>query len=148
VPIAIGTDSHVARSALEEIRLLETSQRLLRQVRCIGAAPQDGEVSTAHRLWSRVLAGGAQAAGASSWGLVAGARADLLVVDLDSPSLLGIPPSHVLDALVFSSPVRPFRDILVAGRWATREHRSALGAQAAAQFASAMHVLWSASPPT
>jgi len=142
VALSLGSDSNVTRSALEELRLLEYSQRLARRVRCVAAAPQEFEPSTAERLWSRVLRGGAAAAGFSAWGLQAGARADLLVVDTSAPSLLGIAPSHALDAMVFSSPNRPFRDVLVAGRWVTREHRTPGAAAIAARFAEAMQELW------
>lgn len=146
VPISLGTDSHITRSAMEELRLLEYAQRLTRRLRCVAAAPQAAEPSTAARLWSRVLQGGGPAAGFALWGLQVGARADLLVVDTATPALLGIPPSHMLDALVFSSPIRPFRDVLVAGRWVTRNH-TADGAKAiASRFVEAMKQIWQEPP--
>jgi formimidoylglutamate deiminase len=147
VPIALGSDSNATRSALEELRLLEYAQRLSRRVRCVAAAPQDNEPATAARLWSRTLAGGAAAAGFARWGLQAGARADLLVVDTAAPALLGIPVGHTLDAMVFSSPNRPFRDVLVAGRWVTRNHRTPAAAHIAQAFTAAMHELWGTQPP-
>jgi len=142
IPLSLGSDSNATRSALEEMRLLEYSQRLARRVRCVAAAPQDHEPATAARLWSRMLAGGAAAAGFARWGLEVGARADLLVVDTAAPALLGIPPTHTLDAMVFSSPNRPFRDVLVAGRWVTREHRTPAAAAVAQRFTAAMQELW------
>ena len=84
----------------------------------------------------------AAAAGFARWGLQTGARADLLVVDAAAPAMLGIPASYTLDAMVFSSPNRPFRDVLVAGRWVTREHRTPGAAAIAARFAEAMQELW------
>jgi len=142
VPIALGSDSNVTRAAMEELRLLEYSQRLSRRLRCVAAAPQQGEPSTAARLWSQVQRGGAAAAGYAHWGLQAGARADLLVIDTEAPALLGVPDSHLLDVLMFSSPIRPFRDVLVAGRWVSRNHRSEHGAAIAQRFAAAMQALW------
>ncbi len=142
VPLCLGTDSHVARSAMEELRLLETVQRLARRTRCIGAAPQQGQDSTAARLFSRVLQGAAGAAGLPGWGLAQGARADLLVIDTASPPLLGIPPEQMLDALVFSSPGRPFRDVLVAGRWVTQDHRSSVADGVGERFVEAMRQIW------
>ncbi|HEY5559872.1 MAG TPA: hypothetical protein VIK49_09110, partial [Steroidobacteraceae bacterium] len=62
------------------------------------------------------------AAGFANWGLRAGARADLLVIDTEDESLLGLPGERLLDALVFSSPSRPWRDVMVAGRWVLRNH--------------------------
>lgn len=142
VPLAIGSDSHATRSAPEELRLLEYSQRLSRRVRCVAAAPQAGQPSTAARLWALALDGGGRAAGFESWGLRAGARADLLVVDMDTPALLGIAPEFALDALTFSSPVRPFRDVMVAGRWVGRNHRIARADRIAQGFVCAMDELW------
>jgi formimidoylglutamate deiminase len=142
VPISLGSDSNATRSALEELRLLEYSQRLARRVRCVAAAPQENQPATAARLWSRTLAGGAAAAGFSRWGLQIGARADLLVVDTAAPAMLGIPSSHTLDAMVFSSPNRPFRDVLVAGRWLTRNHRTPHAADIAQRFSATMQQLW------
>jgi formimidoylglutamate deiminase len=142
VPISLGSDSNATRSAPEELRLLEYSQRLARRVRCVAAAPQENEPSTAARLWNRTQAGGAAAAGFARWGLEPGARADLLVVDTGAPALLGIPAPFTLDALVFSSPNRPFRDVLVAGRWITRDHRTPRAAGIAQRFTAAMQELW------
>ena len=59
------------------------------------------------------------------WGLQAGARADLLVVDLDDASVAGVPPERLLDVLVFSTPGRPWRDVMVAGQWRVSNHRQA-----------------------
>ncbi|MGH8796031.1 MAG: hypothetical protein ACREXI_03165, partial [Caldimonas sp.] len=102
--------------------------------------------SGAERLYRRVLDGGAAAAfGARACGtLVRGARADLLVADTRDPSLIGIPGDHLLDALVFSSPGRPWRDVLVGGRWVVREHRHVHAAAVAGRFEEAMEQLWSA----
>jgi len=142
VSLSLGTDSQITRSALEELRLLEYAQRLTKRARCVAAAPQSGEPSTAERLWSRVLHGGGRAAGFLLWGLQVGARADLLVVDTASPALLGVPASHTLDALAFSSPIRPFRDTLIAGRWVTRNHHTDRAASIAGRFVDAMQQIW------
>ncbi len=142
VPISIGSDSHVTRDALEELRWLDYGQRLALRSRNVAAAPRAGEPSTAQRLFARVLAGGATAAGARRWGLVRGARADALVVDTTEAALLGIPASRLLDALVFSSPGRPWRDVMVAGNWVIRDRRHPRSAAIAARFAAAMQSLW------
>jgi formimidoylglutamate deiminase len=140
VPLAIGSDSHVLRAWPEELRWLEYGQRLLRRQRNVCAAPAQGEPSTAARLFERALAAGGQAAGFARWGLQPGARADLLVLDTTEPGLLGIPPERLLDALVFSGTAAPFRDVMVAGRWALRGPRARHGI--AARFAGAMQRLW------
>jgi formimidoylglutamate deiminase len=142
VPMSIGSDSQVTRSWREELRWLEYGQRLTRRQRNVSAAPAQGEPSTAARLFTRVLQGGGAAAGFERWGLAPGARADLLVVDRSDASLLGVPDAHLLDALVFSSPGRPWRDVMVAGRWQVTNHTHPAATRVAARFEEAMHELW------
>jgi formimidoylglutamate deiminase len=115
--LSIGSDSHVTRDWREELRLLEYGQRLMQRRRNVAAAPEHGTPSTAARLFERTLAGGAAAAGFTAWGLQAGARADLLVIDADDPALEDRRADNLLDTLVFSSPARPFARVMVAGRW-------------------------------
>ncbi|MCB1995304.1 MAG: amidohydrolase family protein, partial [Rhodoferax sp.] len=115
VPMSIGSDSHVGRDWREELRWLDYAQRLLRRQRNVSATP--AQPATAARLFDAALAGGAAAAGFTRWGLVPGARADLLLPDPADPVTAGLPPAHGLDALVFSGPARPFARTMVAGRW-------------------------------
>ena len=118
-PLSLGTDSHVTRSALEELRWLEYGQRLRLQRRNVAAdaaVPPAAEPSTAARLFERVLAGGSAAAGLGRAGLRVGARADLLVLNDEDAAIVGVPASHCLDALVFAAPTQPFAQTWVAGR--------------------------------
>jgi formimidoylglutamate deiminase len=117
VPVSIGSDSHVTRDWREELRLAEYGQRLLHRQRNVLATPLSGEGATAARLFGRAVSAGGAAAGFARWGLEVGARADLLVIDMADSSLHDIAPGHLLDALVFSSPVKPFAMTLVGGRW-------------------------------
>ncbi|MBL8378742.1 MAG: formimidoylglutamate deiminase [Burkholderiales bacterium] len=143
VPLAVGSDSHVIRAWPEELRWLEYGQRLLQRRRNVCAAPEEGEPATAARLFERALKAGGSAAGFAQWGLVKGARADLLVLDAAEPGLMGIPVERQLDALIFSGAAMPFRDVLVAGRWALRAQQPA-GSDPSAAFVAAMHSLWDA----
>ncbi len=136
VALSIGSDSHVTRDWREELRLLEYGQRLLLRQRNIAAAPELESPASAQRLFNCSLGGGATAAGFVSWGLQTGARADLLVVDTSDASLLGLPEEHLLDALVFSSPSCPWRNVMVAGRWVVRGDRHEF--DAAPAFRAAM----------
>lgn len=144
VPLALGSDSQVTRDWPAELRLLEYGQRLQRRERNVAAAPDRGQPAAAARLFERVLAGGGAAAGQGAWGLQPGARADLLVLDTRDAPLLGVPAERVLDALVFSSPGRPFGDVMVAGRWVLRGHRHAQGEAVAARAAAALQALHAA----
>ncbi len=141
VPLTIGSDSQATRDWREELRLLEYTQRLVRRARNVAAAPELGIGSSAERLFARVVAASAGAAGHASWGLVAGARADALVVDTSDPALCGVAQRKMLDALVFSSPTLPWKDVVVGGRWCIRagKHRSA--AAIARRYAAAVDAL-------
>jgi len=105
--LALGSDSHVCRQWPAELRLLEDGQRLALRQRNVAAAPQLGLDATAARLFNRHLSGGAMAAGFDTWGLVPGARADLLVVDTQADGLAGVPAGHVLAALGFAPDAPP-----------------------------------------
>ena len=144
VPIAIGSDSHVGRCWREELRWLDYGQRLALHRRNVSAAPAEGQPATAQRLFTRALHAGAAACGEGRWGLVVGARADALLADPADPALLGIPSDRWLDAQVFSSPVRPWQAVMVAGRWVIRDHRHPQQGAIAQRFEAAMSALWRA----
>ncbi len=133
-PISLGTDSHVTRGWPEELRLLEYGQRLALRQRNVSSDPA-AQPSTAARLVGRCLTGGASAVGRSRWGLVAGARADLLLLNERDPALVGLPASHLLDGLVFAAPAQPFARAMVSGRWTAPT-------DSAPAFAAAMAALW------
>lgn len=141
VPMAIGSDSHVTRNWPEELRWLEYGQRLQRRQRNVAASPSR-EPATAARLFQAALGAGGRAAGQSAWGIVPGARADLLVLDLRAPALVGIAPSHWLDALVFTGAEPQWREVLVAGKVVLQEGRHADQAVIATRFAEVMGALW------
>lgn len=112
---SVGSDSHVTRSWVEELRLLEYSQRLTRRKRNL-AAQTGANPSSAAVLFEAALASGQKATALPLGGIEVGRRADFLVLDAQAQALLGVPCEHVLDALVFSSPEARFTDVFVAGR--------------------------------
>ena len=139
---SIGSDSQVGRCWPQELRLLEYGQRLALRRRNVGAAPELGIDSTATRLFNRVLAGGAIAAGFDSWGLIAGARADLLVVDPKLPGLRGVPATHLLDALVFATDSPSFSDVWVGGRQVLAQGCANQVDAIGSRFEKVMRQLW------
>ena len=141
VPLSLGSDSHATRDWREELRLVEYGQRLALRQRNVAAAPEIGLPSTAERLFARTVEGSRAATHRSAWGLVAGARADALLVDPNDAALLGVEPRRSLDALVFSSPSGPWRDVMVAGRWLLRDGRHAGTSTIAGRFADTMSAL-------
>ena len=144
VGLAIGSDSHVTRCWPEELRWMEYGQRLLHRKRNMAAAPDRGQPATAARLWQLALDAGGRAAGQASWGLRVGARADLLVIDTADAALVGVPGDHRLDALVFSSPGRPWQEVMVAGRWVVQARHAHSTGPTSARFADVMSRLWRA----
>jgi formimidoylglutamate deiminase len=140
--LSVGSDSHVTRDWREELRLLEYGQRLQHRARNIAASPSQGHSATAERLFSRMIAGGASAAGYAHWGIRVGARADALAVDTNESALLGVAESYTLDAMIFSSPSQPFRDVMVAGRWVIRNGQHAVSDASTVAFTQAMRELW------
>lgn len=133
VPLAVGSDSHVTRDWREELRWLAYGARLTTRRRGVGAS--------ATTLFAGAQAAGGEAAGEATWGLTPGARADALRLDLQQPSLVGVPPERWLDAVVFSSPGPVWTDVLVAGRWALRRGRHPRRARIHARFSGAMDEL-------
>ena len=141
VPVAIGSDSHVTRNWPEELRWLEYGQRLQRRQRNVAASPRH-QPATAARLWDAALAAGGKAAGQARWGLVPGARADALVIDTDAPALVGMPASHLLDALVFAAGEPTWREVLVAGEPVLRDGRHAQQEAISGRYRQVMEALW------
>ena len=146
---SIGSDSHVTRAWSEELRLLEYSQRLTQRRRNV-AAHCGGTASTAAVLFEGALAGGSCATALALGAIAPGQRADFLVLDATAPALLGIPAEQMLDALVFSSPGTPCRDVFVAGRQVVHQGVVSAGPSAtppwpelARHFTQAMTALWS-----
>jgi formimidoylglutamate deiminase len=135
---SIGSDSHVCRSWVEELRLLEYSQRLSLRKRNVAAQALQHE-SSAAALFEAALSGGAMATGRPLAGIAVGQRADFVTLHPNSSALLGIPQDHVLDALVFSGSGRDFDGVYVGGRQLGMD---ALQAAVATPFVQAMRDLW------
>ncbi|MBT9371781.1 formimidoylglutamate deiminase [Rhizobium sp. CSW-27] len=97
--LGIGSDSNIRISVAEELRQLEYSQRLGLKARNVVA---DANGSTGRKLFDRALAGGARALGATA-GIVAGASADLVALDVSEVPYLG--GNQILDHWIFAGGV-------------------------------------------
>ena len=115
----VGTDSNVAISLSEELRVLEYGQRLNTQQRNVLA---NASASTGRTLFEAILTGGARAAGRRSGAIAEGYLADMLTLDTNSLAFAELTPDAMLDAWIFSSDVRP-TDVWCAGRHVVRERR-------------------------
>lgn len=134
--IGIGTDSHVGTDAMEELRLLEYSQRLRHGRRNVLAGAEGR--STGTELWQQAARGGAQAAGQPTGAIAPGARADLVTLDAEHPALVGRSAALALDSAMFGPGRTIVRDVMVAGQWVVTQHRHVAQDQIAARFRATM----------
>lgn len=117
----IGTDSHVATSVAEELRVLEYGQRLRdrRRNRLVSGSG----ASVGRTLIDASLSGGAQAAGLKTSGIRVGARADLVVLDGGNPFIATAKDDQILDRWIFALGSEVVRDVMVRGNFVVREGR-------------------------
>jgi formimidoylglutamate deiminase len=115
----IGSDSNVSTSPVEELRWLEYASRLKRRARNVVETREGASVGAS--LVERALSGGARALGRPTGAIEGGRRADLVVLDLEHPALLGRPLERLLDAFIFNGNVTPVRDVMVGGRFLVRD---------------------------
>ena len=143
VPLSIGSDSHVTRDWREELRWLEYGQRLARRQRNVAAAPRGAACRRAPRACSRARSPAAPPRRAQArWGLVPGARADLLVVDRRRRRAARRAADRTRSTRWCSpAPGGRWRDVLVAGRWVIRDRVHAEAPAIAERFAATMHAL-------
>jgi formimidoylglutamate deiminase len=135
----IGTDSHVGTSPRDELRQLETSQRLALHERAVAtteAAPHPGRL-----LLDAALAGGAQASGRPLGGIAPGLRCDLVELDAEHPSLLGRSGDSLLDAWVFSGQANPVRTVVVGAKRVVEAGRHVARLDIGEAFATSMRRL-------
>lgn len=117
----VGTDSHVATSVAEELRLLEYGQRLRdRRRNRLAAGPG---TSIGRTIFDAALKGGAQAAGQTKAGITVGARADFVVLDGVNPYIAAASDNQILDRWLFALGGETVRDVMVAGAWKIRNGR-------------------------
>lgn len=117
----IGTDSHVATSVAEELRLLEYGQRLRdRRRNRLVSGPG---ASVGRTLFEASLSGGAQAAGLAIAGIRVGARADLVVLDGENPFIATAREDQILDRWIFALGSDAVRDVMVGGQFVVQQGR-------------------------
>jgi formimidoylglutamate deiminase len=119
--MGIGSDSNVSVSAIEELRLLEYGQRLSHRRRALLASAESPSVG--RYLYDAAGDGGARALAQPIGALQVGRRADLVVLDGDTPALAEKTGDGILDSLVFAASHTSIKDVMVAGRWCIRDGR-------------------------
>lgn len=118
--IAIGSDSNIRISLAEELRQLDTSQRLRDHSRAALAKPG---VSTGRRLFDGICSGGAQAAGRGAGQIAVGEWADLMAFDTANIDLSGLKGDTLLDSFAFTGDNRMVTDVWAAGRHMVQDGR-------------------------
>jgi len=139
----IGSDSHASVSVVDELRMLEYGQRLMRQQRNVLASRALPGI--AEHLWLAAAEGGAQAAAQPIGRLETGRRADFVVLDATGAQSQLTPAQTLANAVFVQAGARPIRDVWVAGRQHVAEGAHALDASAQAAFVAARTQLLSGS---
>ncbi|MZI94110.1 formimidoylglutamate deiminase [Vibrio sp. CAIM 722] len=110
---AIGSDSHVGMSLVDELRSLEYSQRLHEQQR--NRLYSSKHPSVGEHLYQQALHGGNQACNVAL-GLQVGHRADFLVLDESQPFVAASHDGDLLNRWLFASHQSWITDVYVAGQ--------------------------------
>ena len=131
----VGSDSHASVSVVDELRLLEYSQRLTQQRRNVFASTAQPDV--AERLWLGAVHGGACATGRAVGALEVGRSADFVVLDVAGVHAGLTPPQTLASAVFAQTGQQAVRDVWVAGQPRIVNGRHALGADAQAAFVAA-----------
>lgn len=128
----IGSDSNVSVSPVEELRWLEYGQRLRSQRRNVFATTDSPSAGAS--LWRAAAEGGARALAQPAGAIAAGRRADLVVLDANSPNLAGKTGDRILDAFIFSGNDNAVGRVMVAGEWVVENGRHPEEERTAADF--------------
>lgn len=133
---AIGSDSHISLSPIEELRWLEYQARLSSKHRNVLAT--DDEASSGAMLWRRACTAGTRAAARNIGAIEAGRRADIVVLDTNGPLFVGRDDDDLIDTFLFAGTGHEVRDVMVAGRWLVQEGRHFAETAIAAGYKRAM----------
>jgi formimidoylglutamate deiminase len=112
--LSLGSDSNARISPIEEMRWLEYGQRLRKERRGL---LRNGEGEVASALLGAATAGGARALGLTAGRLDVGYWGDLVVIDLEHPSLAGCEVETLAEALVSGADNGVVRGTYVGGSY-------------------------------
>lgn len=135
----VGTDSNVIVGVSDELRQLEYGQRLKHRERNVLSG--GAGISTGRALLDGALAGGAQALAQPISGLAVGARADIVTLDTNHPSLTGRRGDAVLDGWIFGTQAGAIDCVWVGGEKLVERGRHRLRDGAREKFATTVRRL-------
>jgi formimidoylglutamate deiminase len=133
--ISIGSDSNIRISLAEELRQLDTSQRLRDRSRAALATPN---LSTGRRLFEAACIGGGLSSGRGGGLIEVGAWADLLALDATHPDLAGVQGDTAIDSFVFAGGNNMVEAVWSAGRSVVRDGRHPKHDQIVARYLDAV----------
>lgn len=136
---AIGTDSQVRISVAEELRQLETSQRLRHGMRNV-LSPGPDE-STGRALYAGCARGGATALNQPTGSLAVGQRADLVVLDPSHSRLVERTQDELVDSWIFAGDNSCVRDVYVGGQRLVENGRHVRAEEVGRRFRAAVRQL-------
>ena len=117
--IGIGSDSNIRISLAEELRVLETSQRLRDKRRVI--LTDEYTRSNGRYIYENAATGGAKAIDRNSGHIEIGALADLVALDDTHHNIAALKEDTILDAWIFSSSDDIVCDVWSAGRHVVKD---------------------------
>jgi formimidoylglutamate deiminase len=112
--VAIGSDSNVRLCWTEEMRWLEYVQRLRSGRRGLA---MDEHGSCARKLFECATTSGAKSLGLRAGRIESGCAADLVALDLQTPTLEGWTDDTLLDAFIFGTGSEAICEVCVGGNW-------------------------------
>ena len=136
---SIGSDSQITISPTDELRLLEYAQRLASESRNVLADESGGSLGRV--LLEGALEGGELALAQHCGVLEEGARADIVVLDIEHPALIARDGDEVLDSWIFAGGAACVRDVFVGGRQVVSGGRHVNGPEIVARYREAARTL-------
>ena len=137
---AIGTDSHIGLSPMEELRWLDYGQRLgmqKRNVLCLTTGEDSGDLA-----FRQSFLGGSRSMGANTRSFFEPGRSfDAVVLDADYPLLTECSADHRLATLLYGADVTALLGTITGGEWVVRDGRHMQRQSIAAEFRAALQRL-------
>lgn len=134
----IGSDSNLRIDPAEELRLLESGQRLRTGLRNVLASEH---LSCGRYLYQAACEGGGRALGRKVGVIQKGFRADLVTLDDQHPLLAGLQGDTLLDSYVFAGGADLIHSVYVAGKCLVNQGRHRDDEQIEQRFSSCMQAL-------
>lgn len=144
VEVSLGSDSQAHIDLLEEARQLEGHLRLLRLGRAVlfpGVVEGPRESALGEVLLRALTAAGARSLGVDTGALRAGQLADFVTIDLNHPSMVGVPREALVSAAMLGASSAAIRDVCVQGRLIVEDGRHPEAERTADGFRAVMSAL-------